>query len=58
MQNLSKIGQEKRSCKKGGNGIILTSFLKIAHQFLCEDFLLITINVASFKLIECQIKEL
>ena len=35
------------------------SFLKIAHQsFLCEHFLLIPIDVASFKLIEGQRKEL
>ena len=42
-----------------GNDVIVTSFLKIAQQFfVCEYFLLIPINVASFKLIEGQIKEL
>ena len=41
-----------------GNDVIMTSFLKIAQQFLCEYFLLIPIDVPSFKLIEGQIKEL
>ena len=42
-----------------GNDIIVTSFLKIAQQFFeCEYFLLIPIDVRSFKLIEGQIKEL
>ena len=42
-----------------GNYIIVTSFLKIAQQFfVCEYFLLIPIDVPSFKLIEGQIKEL
>ena len=55
MQNLSKIGQEQRSCKKWE----MTSFLKIAQQFfVCEQFLLIPIDVPSFKLIKGQIKEL
>ena len=37
----------------------MTSFLKIAQQFfVCEYFLLIPIDVPSFKLIESQIKEL
>ena len=37
----------------------MTSFLKIAQQlFVCEYFLLIPIDVPSFKLIEGQIKEL
>ena len=37
----------------------MTSFLKIAQQFfVCEYFLLIPIDVPSFKLIEAQIKEL
>ena len=44
---------------KMGNGVIVTSFLKIAQQFLvCEYFLLIPIVVPSFKLIDGQIKEL
>ena len=42
-----------------GNGVIVTSFLKTAQQFfVCEYFLLIPIDVPSFKLIEGQIKEL
>ena len=42
-----------------GNDAIVTSFLKIAQQFfVCEYFLLIPIDVPSFKLIEGQIKEL
>ena len=41
------------------NDVIVTSFLKIAQQpFVCEYFLLIPIDVPSFKLIEGQIKEL
>ena len=37
----------------------MTSFLKIARQFfVCEYFLLLPIDVPSFKLIEGQIKEL
>ena len=59
MQNLSKIGQETKKLQKMGNDIIVTSFLKIAQQFfVCEHLLLIPIDVASFKLIESQIKEL
>ena len=58
MQNLSKIGRETKKLQKMGNDIIVTSFLKIAQQFLCEYFLLIPIDVPSFKLIEGQIKEL
>ena len=41
-----------------GNDVIVTSFLKIARQFLCVSFLLIPIDVPSLKLIEGQIKEL
>ena len=42
-----------------GNDVIVTSFLKIAQQFfVCGYFLLIPIDVPSFKLIEGQIKEL
>ena len=42
-----------------GNDVIVTSLLKIAQQFfVCEYFLLIPIDVPSFKLIEDQIKEL
>ena len=38
---------------------MVTSFLKIAQQyFVCEYFLLIPIDVSSFKFIEGQIKEL
>ena len=59
MQNLRKIGQETKKLQKMGNDIIVTSFLKIAQQFfVCEYFLLIPIDVPSFKLIEGQIKEL
>ena len=44
---------------KKGNDVIVTSFLKIAQQFfVCEYFLLIPIDLPSFKLIEGQIKEL
>ena len=57
MQNLSKIGQETKKLQKMGNDVIVTSFLKIASQFLvCEYFLLIPIDVPSFKLIEGQMK--
>ena len=42
-----------------GNNLIVMSFLKIAQQFfVCEYFLLILIDVPSFKLIEGQMKEL
>ena len=59
MKNLSKFGQETKKLQKMGNQIIVTSFLKIAQQFLCVSiFLPITIDVPSFKLIEGQIKEL
>ena len=59
MQNWSKIGQETKKLQKIGNDIIVMSFLKIAQQFfVCEYFLLIPIDVPSFKLIEGQIKEL
>ena len=59
MQNLSKIEQETMKLQKMGNDVIVTSFLKVAPQFLvCEYFLLIPIDVPSFKLIEGQIKEL
>ena len=59
MKNLSKIGQETKKLQKMGNGVIVTSFLKIGQQFfVCEYFLLIPISVPSFKLIEGQIKEL
>ena len=59
MQNLSKIGQETKKLQKMGNDVIVTSFLKIAQQFFVyEYFLLIPIDVPSFKLIEGQIKEL
>ena len=59
MQNLSKIGQETKKLQKMGNDVIMTSFLKIAQQFfVCEYFLLISIDVPSFKLIEVQIKKL
>ena len=57
VQNLSKIRQETK-LQKMGNDAIVTSFLKIAQQFfVCEYFLLIPIDVPSFKLIEGQIKE-
>ena len=35
MQNLSKIGQETKMLQKMGNNVTVTSFLKIAQQFLC-----------------------
>ena len=39
VQNLSKIGQETKKLQKMGNDVIVTSFLKIAHQFfVCEYF--------------------
>ena len=47
MQTLSKIGQETKKLQKMGNDVIV-----------CEYFLLIPIDVPSFKLIEGQIKEL
>ena len=53
MQDLSKIGQETKKLQNMENDIIVMSFLKIAHQFfVCEYFLLIPIDVPSFKLIE------
>ena len=59
MKNLSKIGQETKKLQKIRNDVIVTSFLQIASQLLvCEYFLLIPIDVPSFKLIEAQIKEL
>ena len=59
MRNLSKIGPETKKLQKIGNDVIVTSFLKIAQQvFVCEYFLVIPIDVACFKLIEGQIKEL
>ena len=37
VQNLSKIGQEAKKLQKIRNGVILTTFLKIAQQFfVCE----------------------
>ena len=55
MLNLSKIGQETKKLQKWK----MTSFLKIAQQFfVCEYFILIPVDVPSFKLIEGQIKEL
>ena len=48
-----------KEVEKMGNDVIVTSFLKIAQQyFVCEYFLLIPIDVPSFRLIEGQIKEL
>ena len=42
-----------------GNGVIMTSFLKIAQQFFVREYFLLTpIDVPSFKLIEGQITEL
>ena len=59
MQKLSKIGQETKKLQKMANHVIVTSFLKIAQQcFVCEYFLIIPIDVRSFKLIEGQIKDL
>ena len=59
MQNLSKIGQGTKKLQKMRNDVIVTSFLKITLQFfVCEYFLLIPIDVPSFKLIEGQMKEL
>ena len=44
---------------KMGNDVIVTSFSKIAQQyFVCEYYLVIPIDVPSFKVIEGQIKEL
>ena len=51
MQNLNKIREETKKFAKMGNDVIVTSFLKIAQQFfVCEYFLLIPIDVPSFKL--------
>ena len=51
----AKSDKKQRSCKSG----LVTLFLKIAQQFfVCEYFLLVPIDVPSFKLIEGQIKEL
>ena len=59
MQSFSTIGQETKTLQKIGNDVIVTSFLKTAQQFfVCEYFLLILVDVPSFKLIEGQIKEL
>ena len=59
MQNLRKSGQETKKLQHIGNDVIVTSFLKIAQQFFVyEYFLLMPIDVPSFKLIESQIKEL
>ena len=55
MQNLSKIGQETKKLQKMGNDIISKNSSII---FVCEYFLLIPIDVPSFKSIEGQIKEL
>ena len=42
-----------------GNDVNVTSFLKVAQQFfVCEYFLLILVDIPSFKFIEGQIKEL
>ena len=58
MQNLSKIGQETKNLQKWE----MTSCDVISKNssafFVCEYFLLIPIDVPSFKLIEGQIKEL
>ena len=35
MQNLSEIRQETKKLQKMENYVIVTSFLKIAQQFLC-----------------------
>ena len=55
MQNLSKIRQETKKLQKMRNDIISKNSSAI---FVCEYFLLIPIDVPSFKLIEGQIKEL
>ena len=48
-----------KEVEKKGNDAIVMSFLKITQQFfVCEYFLLIPIDVPSFKLIKGQIKEL
>ena len=58
MQNLNKIGQETKKLQKR-EMTSLCVISKIAQQFfLCEYFLPIPIDVASFMLIEGQIKEL
>ena len=59
VKNLSKIEQETKKLQKIENDIIATWFLKITQQFfVCEYFLLIPIDIPSFKLTEGQIKEL
>ena len=55
MQNLRKIRKETKKLKKMRNNIISKNSSAI---FVCEYFLLIPIDVPSFKLIEGQIKEL
>ena len=55
---MSKIGQDTKKLQKIGNDIIVTSFLNNPAIFVCDYFLLIPIDVPSFKLIEGQIKEL
>ena len=59
MQNLSKIGQETKKLQKMGNDVICDVTSKNSSAiFVCEYFLLLPIDVPSFKLIEGQIKEL
>ena len=55
MQNLSEIGQETKKLQKMGNDIISKNSSAI---FMSEYFLLIPIDVPSFKLIEGQKEEL
>ena len=55
MQNLIKIGQETKKLQKMGNDVISKNSSAI---FMCDYFLLIPIDVTSFKLIGGQIKEL
>ena len=55
VQNLIKLGQETKKLQKMGNDVISKNSSAI---FVCEYFLLIPIDVTSFKLIGGQIKEL
>ena len=57
--NFEQNRTRNKEVAKMGNDVIVASFLKIAQQlFVCEYFLIIPIDIPSFKLIEGQIKEL
>ena len=58
MQNLSKIGQETKKLQKWERRHCDVISKNRSAIFVCEYFLLVPIDVPSFKLIEGQIKEL